>query len=179
MVDKFLGFRECFFWKFTVKVQEFILVTTGILCTLILIIEVILRYILKIDFLGYDELVLMFVIWLYFIGGSYAMYKKEHISADMLSLIVKGKTLALGRVIVSWIIVFIVAKLAGWGVDFFIYALSNPARTTVWKIPRLWSQSALTVGYIMIALYALVYALEDTILFVRSNRKTDTHHQNE
>lgn len=166
MYEKIAKFRENPIWKILVKLQEVVLVVTGILCTMIFVVEVILRYVVKVDFLGYDEWVLLFAIWLYFIGGSYAMYKKEHISADMMSLVLKGRTLQTARVVVNWVVLAITVVLAVWGVQYFSYALIRPQLTTVWKIPKLCAMSALTVGYILMALYALFYALEDTFALI-------------
>lgn len=173
MIDRFLAFRETLFWKALLKIQEAVIVVCGALCCLIFVIEVIARYYLKVDFRGYDELVLFFAIWLYFIGGSYAMYKKEHINADMLSLVLKGRTLQATRVAVSCVTSAITVVLAVWGVNFFLYALTRRANTTVWRMPHLWSQAALTVGYILMAFYALMYAAEDTIRLLRGERTAD------
>lgn len=171
MFDKFLHFRESRGWNILKKIQELLIVICASVSTLIFVVEVVIRYVLKIDFLGYDELVLLFASWLYFIGGSYAMYKKEHISADMLSLFLKGRVLQVTRVVVDWLIFAITLVLAIWGVDFFLYAMSRTANTTVWKIPLLVSQSALSVGYILMAFYALVYGLEDTLLAIADGKK--------
>ena len=172
MFDKFLRFRESRGWNILKKIQELLIVICASVSTLIFVVEVVIRYVLKIDFLGYDELVLLFASWLYFIGGSYAMYKKEHISADMLPLFLKGRVLQVTRVVVDWVIFAITLVLAIWGVDFFLYAMSRTANTTVWKIPLLVSQSALSVGYILMAFYALVYGLEDTLLAIADGKKT-------
>ena len=173
MVDKFLKFRENPIWKLLLKIQKYILIFCGVICCLIFVIEVIVRYVLKIDFLGYDEIVLLFATWLYFIGGSYAMYQKSHISADVLGLVIKGRKLETGRVAVAWMTLIITVVLAVWGIDFLMYALESPAKTTVWRMPRIWAQSALMVGYIMMAFYSLVYAAEDTILLIRNKGKKD------
>lgn len=171
MFDKFLHFRESRGWNILKKIQELLIVICASVSTLIFVVEVVIRYMLKIDFLGYDELVLLSASWLYFIGGSYAMYKKEHISADMLPLFLKGRVLQVTRVVVDWLIFAITLVLAIWGVDFFLYAMSRTANTTVWKIPLLVSQSALSVGYILMAFYALVYGLEDTLLAIADGKK--------
>ena len=171
MFDKFLHFRESRSWNILKKIQELLIVICASVSTLIFVVEVVIRYVLKIDFLGYDELVLLFASWLYFIGGSYAMYKKEHISADMLPLFLKGRVLQVTRVVVDWLIFAITLVLAIWGVDFFLYAMSRTANTTVWKIPLLVSQSALSVGYVLMAFYALVYGLEDTLLAIADGKK--------
>ena len=171
MFDKFLHFRESRGWNILKKIQELLIVICASVSTLIFVVEVVIRYVLKIDFLGYDELVLLFASWLYFIGGSYAMYKKEHISADMLPLSLKGRVLQVTCVVVDWLIFAITLVLAIWGVDFFLYAMSRTANTTVWKIPLLVSQSALSVGYVLMAFYALVYGLEDTLLAIADGKK--------
>lgn len=164
MREKFLHFRETLPWKILKKAQEIVLVVCGALCCLLFVVEVLARYVFKVDFRGYDEIVLLFAVWLYFIGGSYAMYKKQHISADMLGMMLKGKALSIARAVVSWVTFAITVFLAAWGINFFRYALTRTAQTTVWRIPHLCSQSALTLGYILMAFYALVYALEDTFL---------------
>jgi len=171
MFDKFLKFRESHLWKILKRLQEIVIVVCASIATLIFVAEVIVRYVLKIDFLGYDELVLLFASWLYFIGGSYAMYKKEHISADMLPLFLKGRVLQIARVFVNWVVFMITLVLAVWGVDFFLYAMSRTANTTVWKIPLLASQSALSVGYILMAFYALIYSIEDMALAITDGKK--------
>lgn len=171
MMDKFLHFRESHAWNILKKLQEIVIVVCASIATLIFVAEVVSRYVLKIDFLGYDELVLLFANWLYFIGGSYAMYKKEHISAEMLPLFLKDRALQIARTVVDWVIFAITLILAIWGVEFFLYALSRIANTTVWKIPLLTSQSALSVGYILMAFYALVYSIEDTVLAIADGRK--------
>ena len=172
MQEKFLRFRENPLWKLLVKLQETVIVVCGTLCCMIFVVEVFIRYVLKVDFLGYDEIVMLFAAWLYFIGGSYAMYKKEHISADMMGLVLKGRALQGARAVTSWVTFVITIVLSVWGVEFFLYALTRTARTTVWKMPLLMSQSALTVGYILMALYALFYAIEDTCLFAAGRTGT-------
>ncbi|MGP1349712.1 MAG: TRAP transporter small permease [Stomatobaculum sp.] len=170
-IDKFLNFRESCLWKILLKIQKIVCICTCVLCCLILLIEVVCRYVLGIDFKGYDEIVLLFAIWLYFIGGSYAMYKKEHINADMLTLILKGKLLSFAHMITNWITFLITTVLFVWGVEFFIYASQRVQKTTVWRIPIWWAQCALTVGYSIMAFYALIYALEDTVLFLKKKTR--------
>lgn len=171
MFDKFMQFRESAGWKVLKWIQELMIVVSASAATLIFVVEVLIRYILKIDFLGFDEWVLLFASWLYFMGGSYAMYKKEHISADMLPLFLKGRVLQVTRVVVGWVLFAITVVLAVWGVDYFTYAVSRTQNTTVWKIPLIVSQASLSVGYILMAFYGLVYAIEDTVIAVADGKK--------
>jgi TRAP-type C4-dicarboxylate transport system permease small subunit len=172
-MDVFTKIRSYPIWKLLLRLQEIILVACGSLCCLIFLVEVFMRYVLAKDFFGFDEFVLLFAMWMYFVGGSYAMYKREHISAEMIGLVMEGRTLDAARVVVSWITFVIALVFAIWGIDFFMYALQKPAMTTVWKMPRLYSQSALTVGYVLMSLYGLFYAIEDTVkLFAKKKNNS-------
>ncbi|MBQ2063269.1 MAG: TRAP transporter small permease [Firmicutes bacterium] len=154
-------------WKILLRVQEIIIFVTGCLCVLIFVAEVACRYIFKIDFLGFDEWVLLFAIWLYFIGGAYCMYKREHISADMMSLFLKGRKLDFAHMVASWLVLIITIIICIWAVDFVQYAMSRPANTTVWRIPKLCGQIAVCIGYFLMAFYAFVYAVKDTFTAFR------------
>lgn len=168
MMDRFLEFREFKLWKLLKILQEIIIVIAASATCLLFVVEVIARYILHANFLGYDELVLLAVVWLYFIGGGYAMYKKEHISAEMLPLIFKdGRKLQAARLVTIWVTFVIAVILVIWGLDFVNYSLARPSNTTVLKIPRICAQISLVIGYILVAFYSLIYAIEDTIKFKR------------
>lgn len=167
MMDRFLEFREFKLWKLLKILQEIIIVIAASATCLLFVAEVIARYILHANFLGYDELVLLAVVWLYFIGGGYAMYKKEHINAEMLPLIFKGRKLQAARLVTIWVTFVIAVILVVWGVDFVTYSLIRPSNTTVLQIPKVFGQVSLVIGYILVAFYSLIYAIEDTIKFKR------------
>lgn len=170
MVDKFLRFRETVGWKLLKFIQEAIIVLASASVVLLFIAEVLARYVLDINFIGYDELVLLAVVWLYFIGGGYAMYKKEHISAEMVSLFLKGKALSIVRLAAIWLTFAIAVVLVTWGYDFVSYSLERPSFTTALGIPKIAGQISLVLGYFLVAIYSLFYAVEDTIKFVRGER---------
>lgn len=170
MIDRFLTFRETKGWKILRILQEIIIILAASSVTLLFIAEVLARYVLDMNFLGYDELVLLAVVWLYFIGGGYAMYKKEHINAEMLSLFLKGRNLQAARLLTIWLTFIIAVVLVIWGVDFVIYSLQRPASTTVLGIPKIAGQLSLVIGYVLVAIYSLFYALEDTVKFVRREK---------
>ena len=113
MIDKFLTFRETKGWKILKILQEAIIVLAAASVVLLFIAEVLARYILNINFVGYDEIVLLAVVWLYFIGGGYAMYKKEHISAEMMQLFLKGRKLQAARLVTIWL-TFAIAVVLYW-----------------------------------------------------------------
>lgn len=167
MIDKFLTFRETKGWKILRILQEAIIVLAAASVVLLFIAEVLARYIFNINFVGYDEIVLLAVVWLYFIGGGYAMYKREHISAEMLQLFLKGRKLQGARLVTIWLTFVIAVVLVKWGIDFTTYSLERPSYTIALGIPKIAGQLSLVVGYVLVAIYSLFYAIEDTVKFVR------------
>ena len=62
-------------WKMLLIVQKFTLFITTCVMVGILGVVVLFRYVFKLDFFGYDEIVMISAFWMYFIGSSYAMEK--------------------------------------------------------------------------------------------------------
>ena len=81
------------FWKVLLSIQKLTLFITTCVMVGILGVVVLFRYALKLDFFGFDEIVMISAFWMYFIGSSYAMEKREHVRADILERILplKGK----------------------------------------------------------------------------------------
>ena len=169
-MDKLLNFRNTLFWKSLLKVQEAILIVCTAACVLILCAEVVLRMFHK-DLFGYEEVVVIFAMWMYFLGASYAMYQKSHINADMTSLFFGERVQAVIKLIVSLITTFVTIVLAIWAHSFFRWAMSKTATTTSLRIPLIYSQSALFFGYLLIAFYSIVYFIEDLARFSRGTKR--------
>lgn len=166
MLQYILKFRDTFFWKILLKIQETILIVCTIACVLILCAEVVLRYVFQSDLFGYEEILVIFSMWMYFLGASYAMYQKTHINADMVSLFLQKRQKALSyvKILVSLITTIIAIVLVAWASKFFVWAITKNGTSTSLRIPLLYSQSALLIGYILIAFYSLFYTIEDTVL---------------
>ncbi len=65
------------FWKILAKLQEYVLVLTSSFLALAMFAEAFLRYVFKSDLFGIEEVLLLVVMWLYFIGGAYGSYEKK------------------------------------------------------------------------------------------------------
>jgi len=175
LASRIINFRDSVVWKFLIKIQETILITTSIITILIICAEVVLRYFLHADLFGYEEIVIICAMWLYFLGASYAMHNKSHISASMVDIFLKEKALKYVEILSSIINTVVSISFALLAYDFFFWALEKKAFTTGLKIPLLYSQSALFFGYILLAFYSLIYTIEDVVLFIGDKKeKGDT-----
>src|SRR5699024_5984200 len=78
-------------WHLLLHAQRTILIVCSLLLVIGLGATVVMRYILKIDLFGLEELLVIPAFWLYFIGASFGTYEKSHISAELVSVYVKNE----------------------------------------------------------------------------------------
>ena len=118
-----VNYQESFVWKLLLRTQKVVLLICNILMVIIIAAEVVLRYFFKADLLGYEEIIIILAMWLYFIGGSYASYTKSHINAEVVTLFLKIKLQKIIRLVASNITTFVSINVAFWVYEFFIGAL--------------------------------------------------------
>ena len=145
------------FMRFLVTFQKAILIITNGSCALIVAVGVFMRYVLHKDFFGQEEIITVIAMWLYWIGGVYSSYRDDHISADVVSTMVKNytvkKILRIFVLIVSLVILVIFSK---WSVDYVTWAIGEWAKSMGLKIPLIYGQGALCVGFFGMTFYTLI-----------------------
>ena len=150
-----------FLWKWLLKAERFVM----ILCCAAVIITVgmgvVCRYILHINFMAKDELLIIFALWLYFIGGAEGgNYRDEHIKADVLSIFIKKeKVNHIINVIVKVISFVVSILLAVWAFQYLDLCLTLGGETRILGLPMLCSRGALVVGYILPVLYTTYHLI--------------------
>lgn len=172
-MDRIVNFRELAIWKILLRIQEIIMVVCSSVMIIVLTAEVIMRYIFRSDLYGYEEILIIFAMWLYYMGASYAMYQKSHISADMISIFLKGKPQRVVSWLASLIGTIIAVAFAIWASEFFVWALGKKAMTTGLKLPLILSQSSLFFGYILLAIYSVIYLIEDAVMLIKGKEKKE------
>ena len=154
--------EETVFWGIFAKTQKGVMVACYVAALSFIIINVILRLFFKINFLGYDELIVVAVLWLYFIGGSYATMTKNHVSADVFSLLVKKpKTKSVHSMIVSLVDMFLLGFLVYLCIPYITWNINAMQVSPGLKIPLLVSQSAVAVGFTFSFFYAICHFIRD------------------
>jgi len=145
------------FMNFLVTLQKAILIITNGACALIVAVGVFMRYILHKDFFGQEEIITVIAMWLYWIGGVYSSYRDDHISADVVSTMLKNykikKILRIFVLVVSLVILVIFCK---WSVDYVSWSIQEWARSMGLKIPLIYGQGALCVGFFGMTFYTVI-----------------------
>lgn len=151
------------FWKALLAVQKIILFTTTSVMVGILGIVVFRRYILDTDFFGYGEIVMISAFWMYFIGSSYAMERKEHVRADIVERMLPPKGKKTLRIIANVIQTIVAIELARLSIAYMINGFKIWPKTSAWQIPMMTSMSAITVGVVIMAFYVIVHLVTELV----------------
>jgi len=159
-----------FLWKWLLKAERFVMVFCCAAVIITVGMGVVCRYILHINFMAKDELLVIFALWLYFIGGAEGgNYRDQHIKADVLSVFIKKETVNhIINVIVKVISLIVSVLLAVWGIQYLDLCLTLGGETRILGVPMLWSRGALVVGYIL----PVIYTVYHLILTIKGEDKT-------
>lgn len=127
------------------------------ICCMILI-GAFLRYVLKKDFYGQEELVLLIAFWMYFIGSAVATRENSQVSADLVTSLMKTEkqkaVLILVRTLLTTVLFGILAK---WAYDYFLWSVSMRPTTAVYKLPMYIAHFPLFLSFALSVLYELVH----------------------
>jgi TRAP-type C4-dicarboxylate transport system permease small subunit len=156
------------FWKALAKTQTVIMVSAGIIVTLIISVEMLLRFIFDSDIKGYEEIVLMIAFWLYMIGSSYGSYEKSQITADILNIFLKeGKAKSLIGLTGSALTLGLGLWFNIWAFQFLQWSLEMDTRSPVWRLPTALGESSVFVGLTLMTFYNAVYFRDEIVGFLR------------
>ncbi len=141
-----------------VNVQVVILVITTILAAGVVFAGVFLRYVMKSNFFGQEEIIAVVAMWLYWIGGVYGTYEGSHIKGDLLSSAFKTpKAKKIIELIIQLVSFVVILVFMIWGFEYMSFNLKFSAVSTGLKIPMTWSQIPLLIGFIFMELYTVFH----------------------
>ena len=154
------------FWRGLKTFLRFGLIVSGCLVTLITFAAVITRA-FNINFLGYEEILIICAFWLYMFGTAYGSYEDSHIKADVIVVMMpdgKAKSLlAIIRNALSLVLGFIFFI---WAFQLFQWTIEMGNKTPVWRIPMTVSQSSMLFGLTCATFYNAVYLYDEIKAFI-------------
>ncbi|HHX51592.1 MAG TPA: TRAP transporter small permease [Clostridia bacterium] len=151
------------FWDALLSLQKIIVIVCSIITVIGISSAAFLRYVFRTDLYGYEEIIVIFAFWLYFIGGSYGSYERSHITAELVSVYVKNEKLKTFMIWVSSGITVLLSLLfTYWATDIITWGLASGAKSPVWGIPLVIPQSAILAGLVLMSFYFIVHWLDDT-----------------
>ena len=142
--------------NFLVQVQRVIGVIIALVSAVIIVVQVFLRYVLKMPLMGIEELLTFFTIWLYMLGASNASQFQNHIECGILTLYIKRD---ITNRIYEFIKSVLCAIIGGWATYwmyfYMTYCLRKWQYSITLKIPMFIGQCAMFVGVLLMFLFAL------------------------
>lgn len=161
-------------WQGMDRFQRIVLIVVSLFVSTFIFVEVLLRYVFKKPIMGIEEILPLGAFWLYFIGASYGSYKRSHIKAEIIEVMLKNpQAVAVIRAIASFITFGLGLYLCKWGYNFFIYGLTEGEFSATLFIPMVYSQSAVFFGLILMTFYFLI-ELIDRVRTIRQLRAVQT-----
>jgi TRAP-type C4-dicarboxylate transport system permease small subunit len=154
------------FWKGLAKFLRFGLIVSSVLVTVITFAAVIARA-LNINFLGYEEILIICAFWLYMLGTAYGSYEDSHIKADVIVVMMpEGRTKALLALIRNTLSLILGLIFLAWAFQLFQWTIVMENKTPVWRIPMTVSQSSLLFGLAVASFYHAVYLYDEVKSYI-------------
>jgi len=144
-------------WNFLAKIERTIMFVTSIIIVVLVMIQVILRYIFKQPIMGVEEMATMLGFWMYFMGAANGSRERSHIKADLLNVIVKNpKKLVYVKAGVTLFTLIMIAIMTNWTWNYVAWSLKTFERSPSLRIPMIYSQMALFISAVLMLLYTIV-----------------------
>lgn len=167
------------FDRININIFSIICFITSILLTLLICAATFVRYVLKGDLYGYEEVVKLLAFWLYFTGAAIGAFNRTHVSADLVHSYMPPGFIKKFMLFVKDLITVGVTLLFVWyGYEFFMFGFMGPLgtgiaipKTTIWRISLWTSYLAVFTGLIFMAYYFTRDLVHSTVaLFRRGSR---------
>lgn len=153
--------QQSLFWKILLKLQKLILILATLVVIFVLGGVVVARYILNVNFMGYDEIILVAAFWMYFIGSSHASYEESHVAVNIVEEYLSPKK-ALIIAIFSKIMQFLLGiPLIYLSYEMLVWDIEFVPATSDWNIPLLIPQAGIMAGFVIMTFYSFIYILRD------------------
>ena len=126
----------------------------------IFFITIIARLVFMSDFPGMEEIVMLLAVWLYMFGAALGTYDDSHISADLVSTLIKSSR---GKAMHKLYVFTINALISGYFLNlawtWFQFNLMMNPLSTVWRFPMLIAYASILFGFVFIFIYTIMHLI--------------------
>lgn len=155
-------FESSILWRIPIYIMRFWLAFASIIIVLAITAAVVLRYVFHTDLYGLEEIEMLLAMWIYFIGCIHGSYQRNHISADIMMVILKSdKAKKTVRLIISIVSFAVSVFFAKWAIDYWNVTFEIGGQTTGLKMPLALQRIPISVGFVCMVVYNLYHMLCD------------------
>lgn len=133
-----------------------LIVLGGILVTLTVILQVLLRYIFKAPLFGLEELSRLIAVWVYFLGAAFGTKLDGHVQGDVVVRFVTSDTARAWVKTFTWLLSLILCLLFLYhSGKYSVWLYGTGERTTGLWWPRITSVGSMFFGALFMTLYSI------------------------
>ncbi len=138
-----------------------LIIAGGVLVTLTVVLQVILRYIFKVPLFGLEEFSRLIAVWVYFLGAIFGTKWDSHVQGDVAGRIfTTDRSRAIIKIIV-WSLSLLVCFLFLYhSATYSIWLYGTGERTTGLWWPRIYSVGSMLFGAFFMTLYSIVNVIK-------------------
>lgn len=126
----------------------------------LVVVQIILRYVLKLPLLGIEEIMTYPIIWLFMIGGASASLREEHIECGMLESFVSSPKILAVFNLVKYICSFVISGvICTYTFQMAKYSFKMWKTSGTLYIPMFYAEVAMFVGMMLMFLYSMYHLL--------------------
>lgn len=151
--------KQNFFKKIINNLEEIIAAGFIILTTVLVIINVFMRYFLKAGIYWSEEVATASFVWAVFIGAVAGYKKGKHIGVDILVNLLPAKIQKVVVIIVDIILIILNGYMTYLAVVFISLSYIKP--TPVLGVSSAYISSALLVSFALVTLYSVIFLIRD------------------
>lgn len=152
------------------KIEDIFVGSALLMATLLLFINIILRYFFSANTTWAEEFIRYAMIWIAFIGASICFRKGIHVGVDLLinSLGLNGRRIL--QIYINLLSILFMALLVKFGLDLVIFSFNTGQITPSLKINMYWVYLAIPTGAILSILHLGI----DTVNLFKNKQKPDS-----
>ncbi|WP_117168603.1 TRAP transporter small permease [Paraliobacillus sediminis] len=156
--------------KYLNKVEEFLIASTLLIVTVVLFVNIVLRYGFSNNTSWAEEFIRYGMIWIAFIGSSVCFRKGMHVGVDFLSELLKGKVKKGLRLFVNLASMVFMVFLIKYSIDLVLFTQEMGQITPSLQIPLFYIYLAIPIGSAL----SLLHLTIQTVQIIRNKEKVET-----
>jgi len=139
------------------KSASALIILGGVLVTLTVVLQVLLRYIFKVPLFGLEEFSRLIAVWVYFLGAIFGTKWDSHVQGDVAGRIFRtDRSKAVIKAIAWGLSLFVCILFLYHSATYSIWLYGTGERTTGLWWPRIYSVGSMLFGAFFMTLYSIV-----------------------
>lgn len=153
------------------RVLDWINVFSLLSVTLLMFLQVVLRYVFRAPLMGVEELCAFPAVWLYLFSAVKCSSERSHLVARVLEIFCRRRRAQFAlRVLAACCSSLVLMWLTWWGYDYLKYALRIRKHTPSLYLPTLYYEACVFAALALMLLYTLLEVAEMTRLLKNAER---------